>query len=237
MGHGRGSEGPGEGPGPAGWCRPRALPAVTLTTGPCTWRPAWLAGRAREPHPLQARRGPGGSRVPRRTTFVGDERSAETWRPDSARSPHPRPQAAWASLPSMPGLPAAWLLAGWVHVWWVCVNHPRPSHPGWALRVAGQSAVCLNCPHQGHQDSCWAIPLPQVWTCFIRTLPQGGLTGRPRPSIGALHSGPACSSRVPSGPRPGGQDQPQAHSLRAQAPHGWRSQSLSAASVDPAVCP
>lgn len=183
LGHGRGSEGPGEGPGPAGSCRPRALPAVTLISGPCAWCPAWRAGRAWELHPLQARRGPGGSGVPSRAMFVGDKRSAETWHPDSARSPHQRPQAA-LGLPSLHAWPARCLAPCWVGTRLVGVCEPPPSLPP---RLGTQS----------HWAECRVFKLPP-------TGPPGLLLGHPpSPGLDLLHQDPS-----PGRPRRGGPGPP-----------------------------
>lgn len=200
-----------------------ALPAVTVTGGPCVWCPAWRAGWAQELHPRAGQeRGP--QEEPRLLVMKGPQRPGT----QTPCGPHARGPQAALGLPPLCAWPArrpapCWAVTGLAGV----CEPPRPSHPGGAL-----SAVCSPWPVVTTKPP-GARPAPRSGPASSGP-PQEASPGRP-PSELCKEGLPAA--HVPSGLRPGRRDQPPTRSLGALAPHGWSSQSLSVASIALAICP
>lgn len=108
-----------------------------------------------------------GAGSPGGAAFVGDERSAETWHPDSVWTPRLRP-------PGRPGPPSPVCLAyrrpapRWAVTCLAGVcEPPRPSHPGWAL-----SAMCLHWPIVATKPPSGARPTPRSGPASSGPLPR-----------------------------------------------------------------
>ena len=109
-------------------------------------------------------------------------------RPGAQTPRGPRTQGPQASLgfPPLRAWPARSPTPCLVGTWRVCVNHPI--HPA----QAGHSECrVFKLPPSWPPGLLWVPPHPQVWTCFIRTPPQGGLARE------ALHRSSAVRACLP----------------------------------------